>query len=108
MMENIKNISSKDLKKYQEDHYVLLDVRTSKEVEKEKIDHPSYTNIDFMSGDFSKEIQTLDDEKTYLVICRSGSRSSHAAKIMRREGYNVIHVEDGMEGWKKEVKHDGR
>jgi rhodanese-related sulfurtransferase len=37
----------------------------------------------------------LIQDKTYYIMCHSGSRSSSACRILRKQGYQVINVAGG-------------
>jgi rhodanese-related sulfurtransferase len=78
---------------------VVLDVRTSQEYAEGRISGSE--NLDVLKTDlFTTSIQKLDKEKTYYVICRSGSRSQTAASQMRNAGFkNVINITGGMQAW---------
>ncbi|WP_296619264.1 rhodanese-like domain-containing protein [Marivirga sp.] len=78
---------------------VVLDVRTSQEYAEGRI--PGSENLDVLKTDlFTTSIQKLDKDKTYYVICRSGSRSQTAASQMRNAGFkNVINITGGMQAW---------
>jgi rhodanese-related sulfurtransferase len=41
----------------------------------------------------------LDKNKTYVVVCRSGGRSSRATKFLEYYGFNVINMQGGMLAW---------
>lgn len=41
----------------------------------------------------------LDKSQTYLVVCRSGTRSATAAGAMAQAGYTAANVEGGMNAW---------
>ncbi len=98
----MKDVSSKEFKdKLDDDNVVVVDVRTKKEHEKSKI--PGSILIDIMQNDFRDKVSKLDKEKTYLVYCRSGSRSRHAVKIMQEEGINnIYHLKHGFIDWEYE------
>ncbi|HCS21853.1 MAG TPA: rhodanese-like domain-containing protein [Bacteroidetes bacterium] len=82
---------------------VTIDVRTSGEVLEGYIDGADLF-ID-VNGDFKSQIATLDKSKTYLVYCRSGGRSSTAAKMMEAEGFNSIYnLSGGISSWSGPVK----
>lgn len=78
---------------------VVLDVRTSQEYAEGRI--PGSENLDVLKTDlFTTSITKLDKDKTYYVICRSGSRSQTAASQMRNAGFkNVINITGGMQAW---------
>lgn len=82
-----------------DDNKVVLDVRTAQEYAEGKI--AGSKNLDVLKTDlFTTSIQKLDKEKTYYVICRSGSRSLKAANQMKEAGFeNVINVKGGMQAW---------
>ena len=86
-------------KKMASEKYVLVDVRTAEEFVDGYIE--GALNIDYFSATFSDEISKLGLEKSALVYCRSGNRSSKSMKIMYdlgfKEVYNLI---DGIKGWK--------
>jgi len=80
--------------------FVLLDVRTPKEFDAERIE--GAVMVDYLSPTFRNEIGKLDRGKTYLVYCRTGSRSKGALKAMRELGFrNVLHLASGITKWKE-------
>jgi phage shock protein E len=82
---------------------VVLDVRTKKEYQEGHI--PGSILIDYNSPDFDKEIARLDKNKTYLVHCAAGGRSSNACKKMSKMDFkNLYNLEGGMRAWAKEGK----
>ena len=96
-----QEITAKELKKsYLGTEYVLLDVRTPSEVKQEKVEHPNYKHIDIYSRRFKDKVKTLDADKKHLILCRSGSRSRIAQKILKDQGIESINIKDGMKGWK--------
>ena len=70
----------------------ILDVRTPEEYNKQHL--PNAINLDFYSPNFQEQLAQLDKDKTYLVHCRSGGRSTKAVEIMSqlhfRYLYNVV------------------
>ncbi len=80
---------------------VILDVRTDREFEAGAI--PNSVQIDFMSPDFKDSVSKLDPNKTYVVYCQSGGRSTAASKIMTKElGFkDVKNLEGGYSTWSK-------
>jgi len=80
--------------------FVLLDVRTPKEFNEERIE--GAVMVDYLSPSFRDEIAKLDRRKTYLVYCRTGHRTSGAAKVMRELGFpNVYEFAGGITKWKE-------
>ena len=87
--------------KMAEDGVVVLDVRTPEETAEGKIDGAA--EIDFHAPDFQERIATLDKNATYLVYCRSGSRSASASGIMKEMGFKeVYNLLGGYQAWSAE------
>ena len=81
---------------------VVIDVRTRGEFNSGKI--PGAINIDLMSADFRGRIAALDKSKTYLVYCRSGSRSAQACTLMAAQGLTTSNLSGGIISWRGELK----
>ena len=80
---------------------VILDVRTPEETAEGKIDGAQ--ELDFRAPDFQEKLGQLDRDKTYLVYCRSGGRSSSACSMMDEMGFtNVYNLVGGYQGWSAE------
>jgi rhodanese-related sulfurtransferase len=81
--------------------FVILDVRTPEEFADGHIENA--INLDYYSETFQDELNKLDKNKTYLIYCRSGKRSSNALNIAGelefREAYNML---GGIIEWKAE------
>lgn len=85
-------------KKITESGVVTLDVRTPGEFMTGHIEGAQ--NIDFESGSFKSDIESLDKNGTYAVYCRSGNRSGQAVAIMHEAGFhNVYNLEGGVIDW---------
>jgi rhodanese-related sulfurtransferase len=85
-------------KKITESGVVILDVRTPGEFAEGFIEGAQM--IDFQSGNFEAEIESLDKDVTYAVYCRSGNRSGQAVKIMQDAGFlNLFNLEGGVIDW---------
>lgn len=99
---NLSPAETRDLlaKRAGDPDFVLLDVRTRKEFDAERI--AGAVLVDYNSPSFRDEIAKLDREKTYLVYCRTGNRSAGALKVMRESGFrNVFHLASGISKWKE-------
>jgi rhodanese-related sulfurtransferase len=80
--------------------FVLLDVRTQKEFDAERI--AGAVIVDYNSPSFRDKIATLDRSKSYLVYCRTGNRTNGAVKVMRELGFpNVSVFPGGITKWKE-------
>ncbi|MFE4142565.1 rhodanese-like domain-containing protein [Peribacillus sp. YIM B13472] len=73
----------------------IIDVREVEEVKAGKI--PNALNIPLGLVEF--RMQDLDKSKEYIMVCRSGGRSSRAAQILENHGYKVLNMVGGMKGW---------
>jgi rhodanese-related sulfurtransferase len=99
---NVSPAEARDLlaKRSGDPRFVLLDVRTPKEFQAERIEGAGM--VDYRSPSFRDEMAKLDREKTYLVYCRTGNRTKGALKVMRELGFrNLLHLSDGITGWKE-------
>jgi rhodanese-related sulfurtransferase len=77
---------------------VVLDVRTPEEFAEGHV--ADATLIDFYEPDFADRIAELDPDVPYVVICRSGNRSSQAVALMRDLRFgDVTDVDGGILAW---------
>lgn len=86
---------------------VRLDVRTAAEFAEGHI--YKAVNIDVLKPDFEqKAVASLPKNRLIAVNCRSGKRSKNAANILVHNGYKVVELDNGYQGWvaagKKVVK----
>lgn len=87
------------------DHTLLLDVRTPEEYQEKHI--PGAVNINIQDSDFQDKIDELPDNKEYLVYCRSGGRSAKACAIMGTQGFeNLNNLDGGILEWQGETESD--
>ena len=101
--ENINAEKFDALRKSDTNKVVVLDVRTKEEFSKGRI--PGSVLIDFNADDFEKQVAKLDKNKTYLVHCAAGGRSSRACKKMDQLGFRKLYnLEGGMGAWEKAGK----
>ncbi len=77
---------------------IILDVRTPQEVSSGAIENAS--TIDFYDQDFERKISKIQKEKTVYVYCKSGGRSSQAAKLLLKSGQaKVVNLSGGIMAW---------
>jgi rhodanese-related sulfurtransferase len=82
---------------------VVLDVRTPEEFARERL--PGAINIDFLDANFPSEVGKLNRDKTYLVHCASGRRSSQALEVLKELGFeSIVHLDGGLNAWKVSQK----
>ncbi|PLT30923.1 rhodanese-like domain-containing protein [Peribacillus deserti] len=78
----------------------IIDVREVDEVKTGKI--PNAIHIPLGLLEF--RMHELDKSKEYIMVCRSGGRSSMAFKLLENHGYKVINMSGGMLEWKGPVE----
>ena len=79
---------------------VVLDVRTPKEFAAGHI--AGATNINFLSADFAKAIAGLDTNRSYLVHCAVGGRSTQSLpKFEKLQFQSLYHLDGGLKAWEK-------
>lgn len=66
----------------------VIDVRTPQEYDAGHL--PDAVNIDVSAPDFGDRVADLDPEGSYVVYCRSGSRSTVAAQAMLDDGFDDV------------------
>lgn len=82
----------------QDSDAIILDVRTPQEFASGHIS--GAINMDVMSANFQHRVATLDKQKAYYVVCRSGGRSARACSYLSREGFSRPHnLKGGMMAW---------
>lgn len=81
------------------DNPVVLDIRTAEEVAQARL-NDTVVNIDFYQPSFAQDIAALDRNTTYVLYCRSGQRTSHAAQLMADLQFaDVRELAGGLIGW---------
>ena len=97
--DTFRSLSVEDFEKAIADTAIVrLDVRTAEEFADGHIE--GSLNIDVLKEDFEqKAVASLPKDKTIAVNCRSGKRSKNAAKILVKNGYKVIELDAGYNGW---------
>lgn len=82
---------------------VVLDVRTPDEFKAGHI--RGAKSVDFRSADFAKKLGELDRNRTYLVHCASGGRSTSSLETFQKLGFkSVVHLDGGFNAWKRAGK----
>ena len=76
---------------------MLIDVRTMSEYREGHIPGASSFPLDRLEGRLNK----LSKSKEIICICRSGSRSKRATRILQKAGFNAINMQGGMNAWQK-------
>lgn len=83
------------------DKYVIVDVRNVKEYNDE-LSHIPGSSLVTLGADLEAYLQNADKHQTYLFVCRSGGRSSRAARLAQSYGLNhIFNLNGGMLEWNK-------
>jgi phage shock protein E len=75
---------------------VLIDVREPEEYQAGHI--PGITLIP--RGQVPSRLAEIPKDKTVILTCRSGNRSSQVADLLRQQGYTAVHnMKGGLQAW---------
>ena len=77
---------------------VLVDVRTPEEYAQGHIVGVDY-NIDVRGAKFFEEYKQLPKDKIIAVYCKGGGRSKQVAGVLAGNGYRVVELNNGYNGW---------
>ncbi len=89
----------KDLMERNADQIEIIDVRSYLDFNEANI--PNSKNL--FTGYLLDKIDSLNDDKTKIVYCQSGNRSSIAASSLMSRGIkNVMNLTGGFSAWEKE------
>ena len=96
-----EDISLEEFKaKMKEPGVVVLDVRTPEETADGKVE--GAMELNFYDEDFAQKLARLDREKTYLVYCHAGGRSTEVSQQMQSQGFKrVYNFKGGYSTWRK-------
>ncbi len=82
-------------------NFVVLDIRTPGEYQSGHLQNSIL--IDFYSKTFLDQINRLDRQKSYLIYCRSGNRSSKSLNLFKELHFlKIYHLSSGINGWNSE------
>ncbi|MBI2038210.1 MAG: rhodanese-like domain-containing protein [Candidatus Magasanikbacteria bacterium] len=78
---------------------MIIDVREHDEYEKgEKMDEA--TNIPMGQMFIEASQGKLPKDKKIITVCKSGTRCEIVARELKAKGYDIEHLEGGMDAWK--------
>jgi rhodanese-related sulfurtransferase len=99
--EGYRNISSDEAKKLIDNKgVVVLDVRTPEEYQDGHI--PNALLVPLQELEY--KLNDLDKNEPYLVVCRSGNRSTQASEILTNNSFtNIYNMTGGMNSWVYEI-----
>lgn len=77
---------------------MLVDVRTPEEFEAGHIKGVD-SNLDVRSATFFKDYQSLPKDRPIALYCKGGGRSKQVAGVLAGNGYTVVELKVGYDGW---------
>ncbi|ELZ51537.1 fused rhodanese domain-containing protein/hydrolase [Halorubrum coriense DSM 10284] len=83
----------------------LLDTRMRSDYEEWRIDGENVTSInvpyfEFLEDEIDDDVlDRIPDDREVTVLCAKGGASEYVAGTLVERGYDVDHLEDGMNGW---------
>lgn len=83
---------------------VLVDVHTPEEYNAEHLKGAININVKDSLNFMKNATDVLPKEKTIMVYCRTGHRSSMAAGKLATKGYKVLNLKGGITAWKEAEK----
>ena len=96
----IEIIDSSQLKELKSGGVPVVDIRTKKEYESGHI--PGVLHINFIAGDFMKEMKNFDRNGPIIIYCAVGGRSGFAARMMLANGFKKVYdYSGGFKDWKE-------
>ena len=78
----------------------LVDVRTEEEFAEGHLPNVE-RNLNVRSATFFKDYQSLPKDKTIALYCKGGGRSKQVAGVLAGNGYKVVELSVGYDGWVK-------
>ena len=83
----------------------LLDTRMSSDYEEWRIDGENVTSInvpyfEFLDDEIDEDVlERIPEDREVTVLCAKGGASEYVAGTLAERGYDVNHLEEGMNGW---------
>lgn len=104
---SVESITPKTLKERIDsgEDVTLLDTRMEGDYEEWKIDGENVHSInvpyfEFLDEDIDDEVlESIPDDEHVTVLCAKGGASEFVAGALADRGYDVDHLEEGMNGW---------
>ncbi len=99
--QDIKNVDASTFKKLiDENKSVIIDLRTPQEIQKKGM-IKNAIQIDYFAQDAAEKIGKLDRNKSYLIYCAGGGRSTECSETMQKMGFkHIVNLEKGFDDWK--------
>ncbi|WP_290811891.1 MBL fold metallo-hydrolase [Halovivax sp.] len=87
------------------DEVALLDARMESDYEEWRIDGETVESInvpyfEFLDEELDEDVLAqVPDDRELTVLCAKGGASEYVAGTLKEHGYDVDHLEEGMNGW---------
>ncbi|GAA0332613.1 rhodanese-like domain-containing protein [Bacillus carboniphilus] len=93
-MENIREITPEEVEQQLKEgkKLNLIDVREDDEVAQGMIPQAKHIKM----GEIPDNLDQLDKNEDYVIICRSGGRSGRVSEFLQEQGYKVQNMVGGM------------
>ena len=82
------------------ENVMLVDVRTPEEHQAGAIEGTDL-NLNVRSATFFTDYKQLPKDKTIALYCKGGGRSKQVAGVLAGNGYRVVELKVGYDGWMK-------
>lgn len=101
-MEKIREITPEEVEQQLKEgkKLNLIDVREDDEVAQGMIPQAKHIKM----GEIPENLDQLDKNEDYVIICRSGGRSERVSEFLQEQGYKVQNMVGGMLEYKGETK----
>lgn len=90
-----RSVSPKEAARMLGEGAVLIDVRERGEFEAGHAPQARHVALRHLPDRMS----SLPRSRTVVLVCRSGARSSRAAQLLARQGFDAINLTGGMNAW---------
>jgi rhodanese-related sulfurtransferase len=97
-VKGLENLSAEQVRERLKNtnEYVFVDVREAHEYKQGHIQ--GFKNIPL--SQLTQRLREIDRDKAVILTCRSGMRSTTAAKILRKHGFTrIAHLKNGILSW---------
>jgi rhodanese-related sulfurtransferase len=98
----VKTITHDEVKKWMDTktgQFVIVDVRTQEEFNQGHLPGAMLVTVTELATPKGQELLPKDLDMPIVVYCRSGNRSSDAAKQLAAMGYKQVYDLGGLSGW---------
>lgn len=85
---HIHNITPDQVTALDKTSYIVLDVRTQEEYQKDHVPKTYHIPIE----EISHKVHLIPKDKIILCYCRSGNRSSQVSQSLKNQGYNAYNL----------------